>query len=44
MKNDAELQRDVMEELRLEPRVDASHVGVTAREGEVTLTGRVQTH
>jgi osmotically-inducible protein OsmY len=43
MKSDEQVQRDVMEELRLEPTVDASQVGVAARDGVVTLTGTVTT-
>lgn len=41
MKTDAHLQRDVLDELDWEPSVDAAHIGVTAREGVVTLTGHV---
>jgi osmotically-inducible protein OsmY len=43
MQSDEQVQRDVLEELRLEPTVDASQIGVTARDGVVTLTGSVQT-
>lgn len=39
--DDAGLQQAVMDELRWEPRVDAAHIGVTARAGVVTLTGNV---
>jgi len=31
----------VLDELRLEPTVDASQIGVAARDGVVTLTGSV---
>jgi osmotically-inducible protein OsmY len=41
MKIDSQLQRDVMEELRWEPKVDPAHIGVTAKNGVVTLTGSV---
>ena len=41
MQSDEQVQRDVLEELRLEPTVDASQIGVAAREGVVTLTGTV---
>jgi osmotically-inducible protein OsmY len=41
MQSDEQLQRDVMDELRAEPTVDASQIGVAARDGVVTLTGRV---
>src|SRR5687768_4802627 len=43
MQSDEQVQRDVMEELRLEPTVDASQIGVAARDGVVTLTGTVMT-
>jgi osmotically-inducible protein OsmY len=39
--NDRELQQDVSDELEFEPSVDAAHIGVTARDGVVTLTGFV---
>ena len=41
MQSDEQVQRDVLEELRLDPAVDASQIGVTARDGVVTLTGVV---
>jgi len=41
VKTDANLQRDVLDELEWEPSVDAAQIGVTAREGIVTLTGHV---
>lgn len=44
MKNDKTLQADVMRELSWEPTVTAAHVGVTAREGSITLTGSVPTY
>ena len=44
MRNDVELQRDVLEELDWEPSVHASDVGVTTHEGVVTLRGHVVTH
>jgi osmotically-inducible protein OsmY len=43
MSKDALLQQAVMDELEWEPRVTAAHIGVTAREGVVTLTGHVPT-
>jgi osmotically-inducible protein OsmY len=39
MKTDSQLQRDVMKELELEPRVDAAHIGVAAKDSVVTLSG-----
>lgn len=41
MKSDKDLQHDVLDELKWEPSVNAAHIGVTAREGVVTLTGHV---
>lgn len=41
MKSDAALQRDVMNELLWEPSVDAENIGVSAKDGVVTLTGSV---
>lgn len=41
MKTEIQLQRDVLDELRWEPSIDANDVGVTVHQGVVTLTGRV---
>ncbi len=41
MKTDSQLQSDVMDELTWEPRVDHAHIGVTAKNGVVTLSGHV---
>ena len=41
MKSDAHLQRDVLDELEWEPSVDAAQIGVTSKEGVITLTGHV---
>jgi osmotically-inducible protein OsmY len=41
MKSDHQLQRDVVDELAFEPSVDHSHIGVTADNGVITLTGFV---
>lgn len=38
---DRELQQDVLDELAWEPSVNAAHIGVTVKEGVVTLTGHV---
>jgi hyperosmotically inducible protein len=38
-KSDAQIQLDVLEELRLDPRVAETNVGVTVAHGVVTLTG-----
>jgi len=39
MKTDTQLQHDVMAELEWEPSINASQIGVTAKDGVVTLTG-----
>jgi osmotically-inducible protein OsmY len=41
MKTDEQLQRDVLAELTWEPGIRASEIGVTTKEGIVTLTGTV---
>lgn len=41
MKTETQLQRDVLDELRWEPSIDANDVGVMAHGGVVTLVGRV---
>ena len=43
MKTDAQLKKDVTTELEWEPSIDASHVGVSADNGVVTLTGHLNT-
>jgi osmotically-inducible protein OsmY len=42
--DDKELQQAVIDELDWEPSVDASHIGVTASKGVVTLSGHVPTY
>ncbi len=44
MKTDMQLQKDVAEELRWEPRLKSDEIGVTARDGVVTLTGTVPSY
>ena len=46
MKNasDTKLQHDVLAELEWEPSIDASKIGVTAKDGVVTLTGFVSSY
>ena len=44
MKTNAELQRDVMDELEFEPSVNAANIGVTTKNGIVTLTGKVSSY
>ncbi|MGA3181054.1 MAG: BON domain-containing protein [Verrucomicrobiota bacterium] len=41
MKSDADLQKDVLAELELEPGVKVQDIGVSVREGIVTLNGSV---
>jgi osmotically-inducible protein OsmY len=41
MKSDIELKQDVVNELKWEPSVNEAHIGVTANNGVVTLTGHV---
>lgn len=42
IKTDAQLQRDVLEELKWDTRVVPTHVGVEVARGTVTLTGTVE--
>jgi osmotically-inducible protein OsmY len=42
MSNDNALRESVIEELAWEPSITAAHIGVTARDGVVTLTGHVK--
>jgi osmotically-inducible protein OsmY len=41
MKTDLELQKDVMNELKWEPSIEAAEIGVSVRDGVVTLSGYV---
>jgi Predicted periplasmic or secreted lipoprotein len=41
MKSDIELQRDVSEELKWDPRIIDDEIGISVRSGVVTLTGSV---
>jgi len=41
MKTDAELQQDVMNELKWEPTIKAAEIGVAVKDGVVTLSGYV---
>ena len=43
MKTDAIIQNNVISELKWEPSVDASKIGVSVRDGVVTLSGYVDT-
>lgn len=42
--NDSELQREVLDELRFEPILNAAEIGVAARNGVVTLSGWVDSY
>ena len=44
MKSDSKLQQDVMEELRWEPFLNASAIGVAVKNGIVTLSGQVDSY
>lgn len=44
MSDDMQLQQWVSDELAFEPRVDAAHIGVSVRNGVVTLSGHVSTY
>ena len=41
MTTDTQLQTNVLDELKWRPSVNAAHIGVTAKNGVVTLTGQV---
>src|SRR5690242_11434408 len=42
MRSDSDVKRDVEDELRWEPEVDASDIAVSVKDGVVTLTGFVR--
>jgi osmotically-inducible protein OsmY len=44
MSRDNQLQNAVLAELKWEPSITAAHIGVTAENGTVTLTGHVQSY
>ena len=44
MKTDAEIQKHVMEELKWEPAIHSSEIGVAVKNGVVTLSGTVDTY
>lgn len=44
MKTNSQLQRDVQEELNWEPSVTATGIGVSAKDGVITLTGSVPSY
>lgn len=44
MKNNAELQKDVQNAIKWEPLLHAAEIGVTAKDGVVSLTGEVDSY
>jgi osmotically-inducible protein OsmY len=44
MKSDAQIQKDVMDQLKWEPFLKASEIGVSVRNGVVTLSGQVDSY
>lgn len=44
MKTDAQLKKDISDELDWEPAVNATHIGVSVDRGVVTLTGHIDTY
>lgn len=44
MKTDSQLQKDVMDELKWQPAIKSSGIGVAVQDGVVTLSGAVETY
>jgi len=44
MRNNSELQKDVQDAIKWEPLLNAAEIGVTAKDGIVTLTGTVDSY
>ena len=44
MKTDSQIQKDVMDQLKWEPFLNASQIGVAVKNGIVTLSGQVDTY
>ena len=44
MKSNAELQKDVQDAIKWEPLLNAAEIGVTSKDGVVTLTGVVDSY
>jgi osmotically-inducible protein OsmY len=44
MANDKQLQKSVTDELEWEPSITSAHIGVTAKDGVVTLSGHVPSY
>ena len=43
-RTDAQIQADVLDELKYEPNVQPNEIGVTVKDGVVTLTGWVDSY
>ena len=41
IRTDSQLQKDVMAELKWQPKIDAAHIGVAAQNNVITLSGQV---
>jgi osmotically-inducible protein OsmY len=44
MKTDIEIQKDVVEQLKWEPFLNAAQIGVAVKDGIVTLSGQVDAY
>jgi osmotically-inducible protein OsmY len=44
MTNDKQLKQSVLDELKWEPSVNEAHIGVTTKDGVVTLMGHVDSY
>lgn len=44
MKTDIQSQQDVINELKWDPKVNAAHIGVEAKDGVITLSGHVSNY
>lgn len=44
MKANVQLQQDIIDELQYEPSIEAAGIGVTAKDGIITLTGTVKSY
>ena len=44
LRTDAQIQSDVLAELKWEPRVQPNEIGVAVKDGVVTLTGTVDSY
>ena len=44
MKNNEDLQKDVQDAIKWEPLLNAAEIGVTAKNGVITLTGIVDSY